>query len=267
MAQTALFMAPMARKKRVTQKYSPNSYRVISSNAESFPLPPKPTDDWYRVKSDFNILGQTANQPTPRSSKDHRHNRPNPNAVGFLRQDVRLLNEPVCNVFTSSTRDEQHSWWPSRVSEDPLHKPAHTLDTTMRQDFQYKDGVKGSARHTFNPNSNAVRGAVPVNNLREADGSQRVWKEAISYEHQYNSRAEPSYPIRAKRHGSFVWDQLSKADLAKLLNQNGYGIESAPAISSRKGTENNPSYVGQLSSAMQPLSAPPNRLPPIPTQS
>jgi len=266
MAQTALFMAPMARKKKVDQKYSPNSYRVISQKAESFPLPLRASTS-SKIQSDVNILGQNANQPAPRSSKDHRHNRPNPNAVGFLRHDVRLLMEPVCDVHTKLTKDEQHRWWPSRVSEEPLCKPPHTLDTTMRQDYTHKEGVKGSARHTNNPNSNAVRGAVPVNNLREADGSQRVWKENISYEHQYNSRAQPSYPIRAKRHGSFVWNQLGKEDVQKLLNYN--GVESSPGIvSNRKSSDKHP-QVSQLSHALEPMagaSAPPNRLPPISTQ-
>ena len=39
---------------------------------------------------------------------------------------------------------------------------------------------------------------VPVNMLKKSDGTQRWLKEGISYEHQYNSRLDPSYPIRSK---------------------------------------------------------------------
>lgn len=194
----------MARKKRTTQEKSPNSnsYRVISHQAEESPFP-RQKPSVFRPRSDScNILGQPG--PPPRSPSDNRHNRPNPNSVGFLRQDVRLLNEPVCNVMTAGARDE-HQWWPtSRFTEEPAHKAPYTRDTTMRNDFQYSQRVKGSARHTSNPHGTAARGAVPVNLLREADGSQRFWKEGISYEHQYNSRTDPSYPIRATRHGAFV---------------------------------------------------------------
>lgn len=39
---------------------------------------------------------------------------------------------------------------------------------------------------------------VPVNFLRAKDEKQRFFKEKISYEHQYNSRNKPNYPIRGK---------------------------------------------------------------------
>lgn len=40
--------------------------------------------------------------------------------------------------------------------------------------------------------------SVPVNFLRPKDGSQRFYKEKVSYEHMYNSRLDPNYPIRGK---------------------------------------------------------------------
>ena len=39
---------------------------------------------------------------------------------------------------------------------------------------------------------------VPVNFLRPKDGSQRFFKEKVSYEHMYNSRLDPHYPVRGK---------------------------------------------------------------------
>ena len=79
--------------------------------------------------------------------------------MGFLRQDVRLLNDPVCDVHTESTKQEQVSWWPSRVSEEPHKNPAHTLDTTVRGDFQYRGkGMSLNGRHTANPNKVPAQG-------------------------------------------------------------------------------------------------------------
>jgi len=37
-----------------------------------------------------------------------------------------------------------------------------------------------------------------VNLLPNCDLSKRFWKEGVSFEHQYNSRLDPSYPPRGK---------------------------------------------------------------------
>lgn len=211
----------MARKKAVPEKYDPNSYRVISQEAEvnlenrARNLSSFPGRDW------FNVLGQRAGQ---RPSSEHRHNRPNPKNVSFLRQDVRLLNEPVCNVGTTSTQEQQARWWPHRTSETPLGEPDYTRDTTMRDDFraQDADAIARQTRHGMNPNQEPARGAIPVNFLRKPDGKQKFWKEGISYEHQYNSRLDPQYPVRGKRHGSFVWDEIPQVHVDKMLHEFGY---------------------------------------------
>lgn len=39
---------------------------------------------------------------------------------------------------------------------------------------------------------------VPVNFLGATDGQKRIFQEKISFEHQYNSRSDPNYPIRNK---------------------------------------------------------------------
>ena len=39
---------------------------------------------------------------------------------------------------------------------------------------------------------------VPVNFLHQPNGKQTLLQEGISYEHQYNCREDPSYPIRSK---------------------------------------------------------------------
>ena len=66
-------------------------------------------------------------------------------------------------MFTDVTRSDQRNWWPSRVSDEPLHVPPHTKDTIYREDFQEQEkriGERfGSLRHTANPNNEPALGA------------------------------------------------------------------------------------------------------------
>lgn len=228
-------MGPMARKKRVNEKYCPNSYRVISYEEEKRDKAPIGA---FKMPSNVNMLGQSSE---PKSLFEHRKNRPNPTSVGFLSQDVRLLNEPICHVQTSGTSSEQHSWWPSRANEPNKHQPVHTLDTTFRQDYQQREAMKkGSARHTANPNKRPALGSVPVNFLREPDGVQRVWKEKISYEHKYNCRTEPQYPIRAKRHGAFVWDRFPQTEVQRMIDHYGADNQKPASVVPAAVTPNSP---------------------------
>ena len=89
------------------------------------------------------------------SAPDYRANKPHPGSCGFLRYNVRFLNEPVCSVFTDCTKSEQQQWWPSRTSNEPLHEPPKTKDTIYRADFSSERECiqldPGSTRHTANP--------------------------------------------------------------------------------------------------------------------
>lgn len=229
-------MGAMARKKNVADRYEPNSYRVISQDAEQgiFHMPAKLPP--ITKMPEVNILGQGKESS---GFPEHRYNRPNPRHVNFLRQDVKLLNEPVCDVYTTETHTQQDHWWPHHSAAGKRKQPLHTLDTIVRDDFQYRgENIKGNTRHSSNPNKESVLGSVPVNFLRKSDGKQRFWKEGISYEHQYNCRLEPQYPIRGKRHGGFVWDEFTPADADRMVNmygnqsnkkqQNGAGARSSP---------------------------------------
>lgn len=40
--------------------------------------------------------------------------------------------------------------------------------------------------------------AVPVNFLTKRDGTQRIFQEKKSFEHDYNSRKDTNYPVRGK---------------------------------------------------------------------
>lgn len=225
-------MPPLCRKKRVLERYNPDTFRVISKHAEDehlkndFVESNRPSE-WRKVwlENQGLALPDIYNRKTevlPQVAPDYRLNRPHPGSCGFLRHNVRLLNEPICSVYTEFTKEEQDQWWPSRVSNEPLQVPPRTDDTIYRADFQDREKPTGSAfgslRHTSNPNTEPALGTVPVNFLRPKSGKQRFFKEKISYEHQYNSRHNTNYPIRGKRHGSFVWDQMSKEKTNQFIN-------------------------------------------------
>lgn len=225
-------MPPLCRKKKVLERYNPDTFRVISQHAEEehpkhdFEEVNKPSE-WRRIwlENQGLALPDIYNKKTevlPKPVPDYRVHRPHPGSCGFLRHNVRLLNEPICSVYTELTRDEQNQWWPSRVSNEPLQVPPRTNDTIYRGDFVERERTAeitfGSLRHTSNPNKEPALGTVPVNFLRPKSGKQRFFKEKISYEHQYNSRNNPNYPIRGKRHGSFVWDQMTKENTKKFID-------------------------------------------------
>lgn len=212
-------MPPIARKKRVPERYNPDSFRVISTTAEDA-HPKFPGDQIYsspeqeQVKRGITLpnIYNRSTQVLPKEVPDYRVHRPHPNSCGFLRHNVRILNEPICSVYTGETHQEQHQWWPSRTSDEPLHIPPKTKDTIYRDGYMRDEpmSAKGFTRHASNPNKEAALGVVPVNFLKAKDGQPRIFEEKISFEHQYNCRVDPNYPIRNKRHGSFVWAQPTK---------------------------------------------------------
>ncbi|BFZ07078.1 hypothetical protein BsWGS_10116 [Bradybaena similaris] len=227
-------MAPvrayMQKKKKVEGKYSPDTFRVISEDAEckhpkyqhtsyrsSFE-PPTPTIPALELN---NNAHQTENICTPKLKctcvlplllPDHRFNNPHPTSCGFLDKSVRFLNEPICNVYTAPVHHEEKCWWPTRSNPGKLNIPPFAEETQYRIHYNCRHGEKPAAagRHTSNPNTEPALGTVPVNYLRERDGTQRFHKEAVSYEHIYDSRANPNYPIRGKafcRCNTFVHKQ------------------------------------------------------------
>lgn len=232
-------MPPLCRKKQVLDRYNPDSFRVISNFAEeSHPQYEREhtenISEWrkqWRANEGL-ALPDIYNRKTevlPHEAPDYRINKPHPGSCGFLRHNVRLLNEPICTVFTEVTRAEQQNWWPSRISTEPLQIPPKTKDTIYRGDYQEREKTCmesfGSMRHTANPNTEPALGTVPVNFLSARDGKQRLFKEKISYEHQYNSRFSDNYPIRGKRQGSFVWNQMTPDASKKFIDH--YKIISA----------------------------------------
>lgn len=74
----------------------------------------------------------------------------------------------------------------------------------------------GAARHTYNPNNAHAVGIIPINDLNnysknvsgEQPGQQRVFADKMSFEHNYDSRKDANYPVRGKRQGAYVIEQI-----------------------------------------------------------
>ena len=70
----------------------------------------------------------------------------------------------------------------------------------------------------------ATNGIIPHAVLTSGCKTSKV-VEKISYEHQFNSRLDPSHPIRGRRHGSFIWKVVS--DVGKQNRKNSKPVEYA----------------------------------------
>ncbi|KAK7483541.1 hypothetical protein BaRGS_00025215 [Batillaria attramentaria] len=221
-----VYMPPIDRKKTVQGRYNPDTFRVISAQAEeSHPkYEPKPYRKSFEPPMSqerlFPDIARPRTHVLPHQLPDHRANHPHSRNIGFICTDVRLLNEPVCAVYSEETRSVQDQWWPSRPNPGSLKKPEYARDTHYRNDYDYSKerAPPPSFRHSANPHTSPTRGIAPVNFLREKDGSQRFYREGLSYEHQYNCRADPNYPIRGKRHGALVWDRMNQQDTQKFID-------------------------------------------------
>lgn len=266
-----VYMPPIERKKKVPEKYNPDTFRVISTQAEdSHPkFDPQPYKRSFQLETPQERLfpdidcGRT--RVLPRALPDYRHNNPQTKQLGFIRTNVRLLNEPVCAVYSKETHSAQHQWWPSRANEGDLHKSDYTRDTIYRNDFMYtkKLAPQPSSRHSANPNTTPVTGIAPVNFLHEKDGQQRFYKEGLSYEHQYNSRADPNYPIRGKRHGAFVWDKMKPDATQRFIDYHSQLDQVEKNVTENKASSPPPQRASKPASAHQILESNPQPSSPI----
>ncbi|KAK7104099.1 uncharacterized protein C2orf73 homolog [Littorina saxatilis] len=267
-----LYMPPLQRKKPVSEKYNPDSFRVISNDAET--THPKFEPQQYRATFEpptpsESLFPEIANcrrtRVLPKPTADYRANNPHPKSCSFIRTDVRLLNEPVCTVFTKDTHSQQQSWWPSRPNKGTLEKGEYTTDTTYRDDFiDTRDlSPPRSTRHASNPNTQPARGIAPVNFLREKDGSQGFYREAVSFEHMYNSRKDPNYHMKTKRHGCYVYSKVDPEAKRRFIE---YHTKRDMEETQQLAAQTSHSAKNQMSpsprAACQPLSAPsPQRTP------
>ncbi|KAI6656491.1 hypothetical protein LOD99_1287 [Oopsacas minuta] len=128
-----------------------------------------------------------------------------PSKFGFLCQNVRFLNQPICSLVGDQKKvDYRQQFKAQNVSlispdtSDKIPPPKYTKDSTQRQDYPNFSEVR--PERPMCVAQQPAQGIVP--GVSSDGGNQK--REKISYEHNYDSRIDSNYPPRGKRLGSFV---------------------------------------------------------------
>ena len=182
-----------------------------------------------KTSYDAHYTGRALQLSTQQSVTAGPNNKPHPTNVTFLRQNPRFICEPICYVKTTvDTRETHPSWWPEELPEKSTKVPQHSFDSTARSDYQpppfpHERSMMhgGSLAMQATP---ATNGIIPQDVLKTGCKTPKV-VEKISYEHQFNSRLDPSHPIRGRRHGSFIWKVVS--DVGKQNRKSSKPVEYA----------------------------------------
>ncbi|XP_056419359.1 uncharacterized protein C2orf73 homolog [Hyla sarda] len=190
----------MARKKRVSDRPLPNTYRIFDENVFNVSL------DQSALSPP--VLFKKSEHPPPHPRSPHRNNMPHPYHARVIRDNVRFLNEPIAYMLTSNSRHKQAEWWPSHEESRNLHNPLYDRMTTQRSDFMPFTYSSPQTRHGCNPHKSPLHGIVPLATPRGRNRLPKLLQEEISFLHQYDSRLTPNEPIRGKRHGGFVWREI-----------------------------------------------------------
>uniref|UniRef100_A0A8C5M8Q4 Ciliary microtubule inner protein 6 n=1 Tax=Leptobrachium leishanense TaxID=445787 RepID=A0A8C5M8Q4_9ANUR len=186
------------RRMRVPARYLPNTFRVFDENL-------------YDVRQRDVPQSFTSRQPekphVPRSP--FRNNVPHPYFANFIRDNVRFLAEPISHMETACTKHKQTEWWPTDAEKaSSLSQPPYDKATTQRIDFIPMTHSSPPTRHGCNPHKSPQHGIVPLAYPKSSTKLPKILLEQMSFNHQYNSRATPSEPIRGKRHGALVWTEI-----------------------------------------------------------
>lgn len=235
-----LYMPPLSTKKKGGEQKlrDPDSKRVFGNYEENLPAAQS-----HYTNTHNNVLPNRKFSPAKsRILSPARQHNPHPSQVGFLLQDCRLINEPICDVKPQVKEElmdpESNKWWKWQSPNGetaPARKtlPKYSYNSSNRDEYRKPvDPKQGQTRHGNNPNSHTSSGIVPITGLPSEKGP-RLLLEHISYDHQYNSRTNPSQPIRGKKHGSFVWDCFHPVSPPKLTTgTNRTTVLSAPWASS-----------------------------------
>ncbi|XP_078260961.1 ciliary microtubule inner protein 6-like [Rhinoraja longicauda] len=143
----------------------------------------------------------------PRSPIRHK---PQPHYVRYIRTNSRFINEPFAYMETEATMSNQFQWMKHETPILMRHIPSYSLETTQRHDFQnFVCKPDPQTRHGCNPNKYPCSGIVPQVDPNELISPPKVYREFISFVHQYDARKYPNEPIRGKRHGAFVCTEIN----------------------------------------------------------
>ncbi|PFX25518.1 uncharacterized protein C2orf73 homolog [Stylophora pistillata] len=217
----SIYLPPIARKKKV------DGY---------------PRHDTSRVFADLQVNhspGQTSYGAhyighailSPRQNKiSVPNNKPHPAKVTFLRQNPRFICEPICYVKTTVDSPVTYpSWWPEELPEKSTSIPQKSFDSTARSDYRppplfHERVTRYSSNLALQLVPAGASGILPQAADKTGPTTPKV-VEKISYEHQFNSRLDPSQPIRGRRHGSFIWKVVS--DIGKKNRKGSKPVEYA----------------------------------------
>lgn len=164
---------------------------------------------------------------SPQQSVMAGNNKPHPTNVTFLRQNPRFICEPICYVKTTVDSPVAYpAWWSDESPEKPAKVPKRSFDSTSRTDYRpppfHHDRITPYSSNLAMQVTPA--GIIPQGAHKSGAKTSRV-VEKISYEHQFNSRLDPSHPIRGRRHGSFIWKVIT--DVGKPNRKHSKPVEYA----------------------------------------
>lgn len=205
-----------------------------------------------KTSYDAHYIGHALHLSPQQNVMSGPNNKPHPTNVTFLRQNPRFICEPICYVKTTvDSQVPSPSWWPDELPEKTTMVPQYSLDSTARSDyrappFPHERLTRYSSNLAMQVTPTAAK---PVPQGVHKTGSKMPKVERISYEHQFNSRLDPSQPVRGRRHGSFIWKVVS--DIGKQKRKNSKPVEyayiadeSADTLTAQLTGENN-AEIGQ----------------------
>ncbi|XP_072907073.1 ciliary microtubule inner protein 6-like [Hemitrygon akajei] len=176
--------------------------RACGEQAVSSQLNPNPSGIFSRIQDSTKCLSQR-----PRSPNRHK---PQPHYARCIRTNSRFINEPFAYMETKATMSDQFQWMTHETPSLMQHIPSYSLESTQRHDFQnLVSKPNPQTRHGCNPNKYPCSGIVPQVDTSELVSPPRVYREFISFIHQYDARKYPNEPIRGKRHGAFVCTEIN----------------------------------------------------------
>lgn len=229
----SIYLPPIARKKKVDGHPRHDTSRVFA-DLQSNNLPGKTSYDAHYTGHTLNLSPQQQSMLTG--------HKPHPTNVTFLRQNPRFICEPVCYAKTNMESPVTYpAWWPDEVPDKPSKIPKHSFDSTSRTDYCPPPPTHDRITQ-YSSNLATQVGIIPQGSQTSGSRTPRVI-EKISYEHQFNSRLNPSHPIRGRRHGSFIWKAFS--DVGKPNRKHNKPVEytyqegeSANAVTVECATKN-----------------------------
>lgn len=195
-----------------------DTFRVFANLQDDSPLSSKTSYDSHYIGHTFKPAQQSVMSG---------QNKPHPTNVTFLRQNPRFICEPICYVKTSMKPPVIYpSWWPDEVPEQQTKVPERSSDSTSRTDYPPPPIPHDQITRY---SSNLAMQVTPAGIFHQGPHKSGVHTpkivEKISYEHQFNSRLDPSHPVRGRRHGSFIWKVIS--DVGRPGRKNSKPVEYA----------------------------------------